>query len=153
MRLHVKPSPLPPLKKKNKPSSRNLTYTPFSSAPNAPSTLPPHLSVQLQPALISTVSLQREPLKGWMAAAAAATEPPTRDLSKRPGQRKSERKGKCRQDSSPVEEGGWGVGGGRGGRRWPCRVSLCCLSALLTGPTSLPPTNRPRPRPKRRTAT
>lgn len=54
---------------------------------------PPHLSVQLQLALISTVSLQREPLKGrgWMAAA-AATEPPTPDLSKTRGKERVKEK-------------------------------------------------------------
>lgn len=56
---------------------------PFSLPPILPPSPSPHLSVQLQPTLISTVSLQREPLKraGGMAAA-AATKPPTRGLSK-----------------------------------------------------------------------
>lgn len=55
---------------------------PFSLPPIPPPSPSPHLSVQLQPTLISTVSLQREPFKGQGGMAAAATKPPTQDLSK-----------------------------------------------------------------------
>lgn len=40
------------------------SHMPFSLHPIPPPSPSPHLSVQLQPTLISTVSLQREPLKG-----------------------------------------------------------------------------------------
>lgn len=40
------------------------SHMPFSLPPILPPSPSPHLSVQLQPTLISTVSLQREPLKG-----------------------------------------------------------------------------------------
>lgn len=60
----------------------DLTHTcPCPCPPILPPSPSPHLSVQLQPSLISTVSLQREPLKGQGKMAATATMLPTADLS------------------------------------------------------------------------